>query len=48
MRVMYAVKETIADVSSVSPSTAIKCLFHGVHCPHQHTVDTLKFAIGEL
>ena len=50
MRVMDAVKETIADVSSVSPSHSLwrranaqnvsYCLFHGVHYPHHHSVDT--------
>ena len=48
MRVMDAVKGTIAGVSSVSPSPERRadarnvsyCLFHGVHYPHQHTVDS--------
>ena len=50
MRVIDAVRETIADVSSASPSSEQKrrastrnvsyCLPHGVYYPHQHSVDT--------
>ena len=48
MRVTEAVKETIADFSSVSRSlwrwaNALETsviVFHGVHYPHQHTDDT--------
>ena len=46
MRVMDAMKETIADVSSMGPSSErmtrnVSCrLFHGIPYPHQHTVDT--------
>ena len=48
MRVIDAVKETIDDVSSTSPSSERRasarnvsyCLLHGVYYPHQHTVDT--------
>ena len=50
MRVIDAIKETIADVSSVSPSSERMrrantrnisyCLFHSVYYPHQHSVDT--------
>ena len=48
MRVMDTVRETIAGVSSASPSSEQRastrnvsyCLPHGVHYPHQHSVDT--------
>ena len=41
---MDAVKETIADVSSEGLRASARniscCLFHGVHYPHKHSVDT--------
>ena len=46
MRAVDAVKETIADASSVSPSSERYArnvsyrLFHGVYFPHQRSVDT--------
>ena len=51
MSVVDALKETIGDVSSVSPSSermrglwvqraSAHCLLHGVYYPHQHSIDT--------